>query len=287
MRNLRLVLRYDGTDFQGWQTQPGFRTVQETLETAVAVVSRDERVRANASGRTDAGVHALGQVVNFYSPTRLGCDVLVKAINANLPADVCVRTCDEVPQAFCANKDAVAKTYRYVIYDGRPHDPFSRRYACHSRRPLDAGAMLRASRCLLGRHDFRSFETEWPNRLSSIRTIGRLDVARAGEFVRIDVTADGFLYNMVRAIAGTLMQVGRGYWPVERVAEILEAGDRRVAGPTAPAAGLFLVRVMYPDRLRLPPDAGDERGGGDAAPNAEAHQLEDHPGGADGNRRVG
>jgi tRNA pseudouridine38-40 synthase len=229
----------------------------------------------------------LGLVVIFYSPHRLVCYVLVNAIIANLPADVCVRTCDEVPQAFCANKDAVAKTYRYVIYDGRPHDPFSRRYACHSRRPLDAGAMLRASRCLLGRHDFRSFETEWPNRLSSIRTIGRLDVARAGEFVRIDVTADGFLYNMVRAIAGTLMQVGRGYWPVERVAEILEAGDRRVAGPTAPAAGLFLVRVMYPDRLRLPPDAGDESGGAQTEPDAELLQLEDHPGGAGDDRRVG
>jgi tRNA pseudouridine38-40 synthase len=110
----------------------------------------------------------------------------------------------------------------------------------------------------MGRHDFRSFETEWPNRLSSIRTITRLDVVRAGEFIRIDVTADGFLYNMVRAIAGTLMQVGRGYWPAERVAEILAAGDRRLAGPTAPAAGLFLMRVTYPDQLRLPPDPGGE-----------------------------
>src|SRR5579885_1596441 len=151
MRNLRMVLRYDGTDFRGWQTQPGLRTVQETLERAVAAVTRDDRVRANASGRTDSGVHAVGQVVNFYSATRLGCDVLVKAVNAHLPADVCVRACDEVPQAFCANKDAVRKTYRYVIYDGRPHDPFLGRYACHSRRPLDTDAMRRASRCLLGR----------------------------------------------------------------------------------------------------------------------------------------
>jgi tRNA pseudouridine38-40 synthase len=258
MRNLRLLLRYDGTEFQGWQTQPGFRTVQQTLEQAIAAVTREARVRANASGRTDAGVHALGQVVNFYSATRLGCDVLVKAINANLPADVCVRTCDEVPQSFCANKDAAAKTYRYVIYDGRPHDPFSRRYACHSRQSLDADRMLAASRCLVGRHDFRSFETEWPNRLSSVRTVSRLDVARSGEFIRLEITADGFLYNMVRAIAGTLMQVGRGHWPPERVAEILAAGDRRVAGPTAPAAGLFLVRVYYPDELRLPRDPGDE-----------------------------
>lgn len=252
MRNLRFLLRYDGTEFQGWQTQPKFRTVQETLEDAIASVTQEPRVRANASGRTDAGVHAIGQVVNFYSATKLPCDVLVKAVNANLPPDVCVRRCDEVPQSFCANKDAVAKTYRYVIYDGRPHDPFSRRYACHSRKALDADAMQRASRCLLGRHDFRCFETEWPNRLSSVRTILRLAVTRGGEFVTIDVEADGFLYNMVRAIAGTLMQVGRGAWPEAKVAEVLAAGDRCEAGPTAPPEGLFLLRVTYPEPLALP-----------------------------------
>jgi tRNA pseudouridine38-40 synthase len=257
MRNLRMMLRYDGTEFQGWQTQPGYRTVQETLENAIAAVTRC-RVRANASGRTDAGVHALGQVVNFYSGTRLTCGTLVKAVNANLPADVCVRLCDEVPQAFCANKDAARKTYRYVIYDGRPHDPFSRRYACHSRQPLDADRMLAASRCLVGRHDFRSFETEWPNRLSSVRTVSRLDVTRSGEFIRLEITADGFLYNMVRAIAGTLMQVGRGAWPEGRVREVLEAGDRRLAGPTAPPEGLFLLRVTYPGPLALPVE--DARG---------------------------
>ncbi len=260
MRNLRFLLRYDGTEFQGWQTQPKFRTVQETLEAAIASVTQETRVRANASGRTDAGVHALGQVVNFYSATKLPCEMLVKAVNANLPPDVCVRRCDEVPQSFCANKDAVAKTYRYVIYDGRPHDPFSRRYACHSRKALDADTMLRASRCLLGRHDFRCFETEWPNRLSSVRTILRLDVARAGEFVTLEVEADGFLYNMVRAIAGTLMQVGRGAWPEDRVAEVLAAGDRRLAGPTAPPTGLFLLRVTYPDRFRMPGGVEAEEG---------------------------
>jgi tRNA pseudouridine38-40 synthase len=248
MRNLRLLLRYDGTDFAGWQVQPGFRTVQEVLETAIAAVTR-ERIRANASGRTDAGVHALGQVVNFYSATRLGCDVLVKAINAHLPADVAVRFCDEVPQAFCANKDAVRKTYRYVIYDGRPHDPFLGRYAWHHRRPLDAEAMAVAARSLVGRHDFRSFETDWPNRLSSVRTVFRCDVARFGETIRLEVEADGFLYNMVRAIAGTLAQVGRGYWPADRMGAILVARDRTIAGPTAPAHGLFLQRVSYPDHV--------------------------------------
>lgn len=254
MRNLRFVLKYDGTAFQGWQTQPGCRTVQETFEKAIAAVTQETRVRANTSGRTDAGVHALGQVANVYSGTRLSLPILLKAVNANLPPDMCVRHCDEVPQAFCANKDAVRKTYRYVIYDGRPHDPFRRRLAYHSRRPLDDAAMARAARCLLGRHDFRSFETNWPNRLSSIRTITQLNVARYHECVTVDVEADGFLYNMVRAIVGTLLQVGRGAWPEERVATVLAAEDRRVAGATAPPEGLYLLRVTYPAPWALPTD---------------------------------
>ena len=258
MRNLRLVLRYDGTDFRGWQTQPGFRTVQETLEAAIRAVTCEGRVRANASGRTDSGVHALGQVANFYSATKLSCGTLVKAVNSKLPADVCVRTCDDVPESFCSIRDAVRKTYRYVIYDGRMHDPFARRYAAHSRRPLDADAMRRAGQCLLGRHDFRCFETEWPNRLSSVRTITRLAVCRLGEQVWVDVEADGFLYNMVRAIAGTLMQVGRGAWPESQVGDVLRGMDRRLAGPTAPPEGLFLLRVTYPGALRLPQDDARE-----------------------------
>ena len=254
MRNLRFVLRYDGTDFAGWQTQPGLRTVQGTFQTAFAEITREPHVRANASGRTDAGVHAIGQVVNVYTATRIGCNALAKAVNSQLPVDVCVRTCDEVPESFCANMDALRKTYRYVLYDGRMHDPFRQQYALHVRRPLDADAMRRASRCLVGRHDFRCFESNWPNRLSSVRTISRISVCRVGETVWFDVEADGFLYNMARAIVGTLVQVGLGTWPEARVAEVLAAMDRKLAGPTAPACGLFLLRVTYPDELKLPPD---------------------------------
>ena len=252
VRNLRLVIRYDGTDFAGWQRQPGLRTVEETLETAIREITREPRVRPNVSGRTDAGVHAVAQVVNVYSTTRLPCDIFVKGINAKLPDDVVVRSCDDVPQSFCANKDAVRKTYRYVVCDGGPRDPFLRRYAGHCWHRLDVDAMARAAACLVGRHDFRCFETEWPNRMSSTRTITRLTVSRFGETVWIDAEADGFLYNMVRAIAGTLMQVGRGHWPESRVAEILQSGDRRKAGPTAPPEGLFLLRVAYPNHLKLP-----------------------------------
>lgn len=246
VRNLKLIIRYDGTEFYGWQTQPGRRTVQETIEKAIAEITQAERVRLNCSGRTDSGVHAVGQVANVYLATKLSCEALLKAINAKLPDDVSVREVCEMPQSFCANKDAVRKMYRYVIQDGRLHDPFMRRHAWFVRQNLDAEAMSRASKCLLGKHDFRCFETEWPNRLTSVRTITGLRVSRLGEFIWIDVEADGFLYNMVRAIAGTLVQVGRGFWPEQQVEDVLKAMDRRLAGPTAPPVGLFLMRVTYP-----------------------------------------
>src|SRR5947199_1460826 len=175
MRNIKLTLSYDGTDFFGWQTQPGFRTVQETLETAIAALT-GERAHANASGRTDTGVHAVGQVVNFYTTSQHSPDVFIRALNAHLPADVVVREAAEVPQAFDANRDAKRKLYRYVIHDGSVPDLFLRKYCCQSRHPLDAAAMRRAAEPLRGRHDFHSFETDWPNRISSVRTITHLAV---------------------------------------------------------------------------------------------------------------
>jgi tRNA pseudouridine38-40 synthase len=248
MRNLKLTLSYDGSDFNGWQTQPEFRTVQETLEKAITAVT-SKKVYANASGRTDAGVHAIGQVVNFYSDTRLAPEVLLRALNAHLPDDVAVSDCCDATQSFDANKDALRKLYRYVILDSPVRSPFMHRYAAMSRHRLDAPAMARASQCLVGRHDFHSFETEWPNRLTSIRTVTQLSVNRVGAYVWIDVEADGFLYNMVRAVAGTLINVGRGYWPEEKVVAILNAEDRAEAGPTAPARGLFLMRVTYSEGI--------------------------------------
>ena len=245
MRNFKLILSYDGTDFQGWQTQPGCRTVQETLESALAKLTREAKVRVNASGRTDAGVHAAGQVANFHSALTVPIAKLRGAINAHLPDDVVVQSVEEVPAAFDANRDAVSKLYCYVIHDGPTVNPFLRRYYYHSKHTLDEAAMARAALPLIGTHDFHSFETEWPNRASSVRTITHLGVNRKGETIWIDVEADGFLYNMVRAIAGTLMNVGRGFWPESKVAAILNAADRTLAGPTAPAAGLFLVRVSY------------------------------------------
>jgi tRNA pseudouridine38-40 synthase len=244
MRNIKLLLSYDGTDFCGWQRQPDRRTVQQTLEEALDRLT-GVAPPTTASGRTDAGVHALGQVVHFYTASRHAPEVFVKALNALLPRDVRVLEAAEVPQAFHATLDAKAKLYRYVIDNGRVADPFQLRYSWHVYPPLDAEAMDRAAQVLKGRHDFHSFETHWPNRTSSVRTITQAAVRRLGDSVRIEVEADGFLYNMVRAIAGTLVLVGSGRWPEARVAEALAAEDRSRAGPTAPPQGLFLVRVRY------------------------------------------
>lgn len=244
MRNIKLTLSYDGSDFNGWQMQPGYRTVQEILEKAIQDLTGEE-IHANASGRTDSGVHAVGQVVNFHTDASYSPDRLLAALNARMPADVVIRQAEEATQAFDANRDAKRKLYRYVVHDGPVPDPFMRRYCHHTKRRLDLEAMRLAAEPLKGRHDFHSFETDWPNRASSVRTITHLSLNRLGDWIWLDVEADGFLYNMVRAIAGTLINVGRGYWPIAQVAEILGAEDRKEAGPTAPAQGLFLVRVTY------------------------------------------
>lgn len=244
MRNLKIVLSYDGTDFNGWQIQPGLRTVQETLELAIEQIT-GKRSKANASGRTDAGVHAVGQVVNFRTESAITPASFVKALNVKLPEDVSVRSCEEVGLEFDANRDAVRKMYRYVLRDNAVRDPFLRKYYSVCYHKLNVAAMHQAGQVMVGTHDFHSFETHWPNRVSSVRTITHLSVNRAGEYIWIDVEADGFLYNMVRTIAGTLINVGRGYWDDEKIAQIVKAEDRREAGPTAPATGLFLMRVSY------------------------------------------
>jgi tRNA pseudouridine38-40 synthase len=244
MRNIKLTLSYDGTAFFGWQTQPGFRTVQETLETAITKLT-GETAFANASGRTDTGVHALAQVVNFKSETKHPPETITRAVNAHLPEDLVVKSAEDVPLDFDACRHARRKLYRYVLHLGRVPDLFLRRYAWHVPFALDVPAMKEAARCLVGTHDFHSFETEWPNRQTSVRTVFHLGLSHCRDLVWLDIEADGFLYNMVRSIAGTLVNVGRGYWPAALVQAILKAEDRRQAGPTAPAHGLFLVRVTY------------------------------------------
>lgn len=249
MPTFKLTLAYDGTAYAGWQVQPGQVTIQGALEDAVAKIT-GRSVRMIASGRTDAGVHALAQVASFHVDTRLPAHQLQAAINAHTPHDIWISELIEVPPGFHAIRDAVRKRYRYVIQDGPQRDVFSRAYAWHVRQPLDARAMRDAARMLLGRHDCASFQTAGSERVTTVRTITHASIERqsgwhpAGRIV-FEIEADGFLYNMVRNIVGTLVDVGRGERPVAWVADVLAARDRTVAGMTAPPQGLFLVRVDY------------------------------------------
>jgi tRNA pseudouridine38-40 synthase len=247
LRTLKLTICYDGSDYAGWQAQPDQPTIQGLLEKAFAQVTGEQRT-AVGSGRTDAGVHALGQVVSIDTESSLPAERLLRALNAHLPDDIAVLSIDDARPGFHAIRDAVRKRYRYLIHDGSVRDVFSRRYAWHYRQRLDDRAMQQGAQHLLGTHDFRSFESHWPNRESSIRTVHELTVERSAsqpDQVRVEIEADGFLYNMVRAIVGTLVEVGRGARPVAWPGEVLAALDRSAAGVTAPAHGLFLVQVWY------------------------------------------
>jgi tRNA pseudouridine38-40 synthase len=249
MRTLKLILAYDGTEYAGWQSQPHGFTLQDALESAIARITGGA-LRVTASGRTDAGVHALGQVVSFITESRLSLDVLHRALNAHLPRDIVVLSVDEVREGFHAIRDAKRKRYRYVIQDGPIGDVFRRRFAWHVFAHLHVAAMQRAAQSLVGTHDFCSFQSAGADRETTVRTLFEISLERgrgAGEedVITLEIEADGFLYNMVRTIVGTLVQVGRGTQPESWPGEVLRALDRRAAGQTAPPHGLFLVDVKY------------------------------------------
>jgi tRNA pseudouridine38-40 synthase len=248
MSTFRLTLAYDGTDFAGWQWQPGRRTVQGEMEAALERIT-GQPTKCIASGRTDAGVHALGQVVSFVSPTRHSPEVLVRALNAELPDDMLVFEVARAADGFHAQRHAVRKRSRYLIEDGRCRDLFDRKHLWHIYQRLDVAAMQAAATPLVGTHDFASFQTTGSSRLTTVRTVFDLLVERRQaertERVIIEVEADGFLYNMVRNIVGTLVAVGKGKQPPNWPAEALRQCDRTKAGMTAPPQGLFLVGVQY------------------------------------------
>ncbi|MCU0959612.1 MAG: tRNA pseudouridine(38-40) synthase TruA [Pirellulaceae bacterium] len=244
----RLTLAYDGTAYAGWQVQPGARTIQGTLEQALARIV-GAAVRVTGSGRTDAGVHALGQVASFNCDTHLSPDDLCRALNACTPPDVWIRSLHVAPAGFHARRDAVAKRYRYVLQTGPQRDVFCRHLVWHLPRALDVARMRTAAADLVGCHDFRSFEAAGAPRQTSVRTIHALTLEpyRCHEIpsLAVEVEADGFLYNMVRNIVGSLVLVGRGEQPPEWLRDVLAARDRKLAGPTAPAQGLLLLHVSY------------------------------------------
>ena len=248
MQTYKLTLAYDGTDYSGWQVQLNGTAVQEIVERAVERIF-GEKARVHGSGRTDAGVHALGQVAHFHVPkakAKIPPASLRGALNGALPRDVRVLKVERAAAGFHARFEAHEKTYRYQIFCGDVMDPFVRRWAAHSPRPLDVTAMRRAARVLAGRHDFAAFAAN-PRREqeTTVRTLKRLSVARRGKLVTITAVADGFLYKMVRSLAGALLRVGTGKLTAADIERILKSKTRTARVETAPPQGLFLVKVRY------------------------------------------
>ena len=267
MPNLKVILSYDGTDFAGWQVQPGLATVQGTLASAIGRLS-GENVLPQGSGRTDSGVHALAQVASFATVSTIPIENWALALNHILPAAIRVLEVAEVPPDFHARKSARAKTYRYRIHRGSVCPPFLARYVWHYPYPLDEAAITEAASLVAGRHDFTSFAAVDPERVarmavseesdrelsgdvpaavatSNVREIFSSEWTRDGDELIYTVRGNGFLHHMVRNLVGTFVLVGKGTVSYEDFSHILESRDRSAAGPTAPASGLFLVNVEY------------------------------------------
>ena len=257
MRNLKLILSYDGADFAGWQVQPGLPTVQGALASAIGRLS-GENVLPQGSGRTDAGVHALAQIATFTTASPIPVENWQRALNDMLPASIRVLEVAEVAPDFHARKSARAKTYRYRMYRGAICPPFLARYVWHYPYPLDEPAMAAAAGVVVGEHDFTSFAAVDPERVDrmaaeegsehavdNVRTIFSSEWTREGEEWIYTVRGSGFLHHMVRNLVGTFLLVGKGTVSRENFRRILEARERSAAGPTAPAAGLYLLAVEY------------------------------------------
>jgi tRNA pseudouridine38-40 synthase len=252
VRALKLVLQYDGTNYGGWQVQDNALTIQELLEKALATVLQD-KIRVSAASRTDAGVHALAQVGAFRTSDPFPARKLFRALNGILPSDIRVIEIAEVDEGFVP-RYAKQKTYRYALGCGEYLSPFQSRYAWHVREKLDFEAMQAAAKACIGKHDFTSFTAAGGGEKSHVRTILGIDFGSGGivstcagdeEVYHFDITADAFLYKMVRNIVGTLVEVGRGKIEPAEIPRIIEAKDRPLAGPTAPAHGLCLIKVEY------------------------------------------
>ena len=245
IRNLKLTLAYDGTRFVGWQRQAAGESIQGLLEDALARFEGSP-VSVHGAGRTDAGVHALGQVASVQLTCRHDCSTLLRAVNVQLPPDVRVLKIDDAPPDFHARFSARAKTYRYQIRNAAIASPFERDYVWHVPEALDDEAMQRGAGWLIGTHDFASFRSVGNEPATTVRTITRSSISRdASGLVTYEIEGDGFLRHMVRAIVGTLVEVGRRWRDPETIRQLLAGGRRADAGATAPPHGLFLVRVDY------------------------------------------
>lgn len=246
MRNMKLTLEYDGSRFFGFQRQKGRRTVQSELEKALRKLFIKRTKISSASGRTDAGVHATGQVVNVKTDSTIPLFKIQLGLNTYLPEDLAVVRIEEMPDSYHARFQAKRKRYEYAVWNHKVRSPLQRSRAYHFPYDLDMVLMQNAAKLLVGRHDFKSFQAKWSDgRSDSVRTIHRLGIKKEASEVRFVVEGDGFLYNMVRNIVGTLLFVGCGKISLKDFKEIIRKRDRRHAGPTVPAHGLVLVGVVY------------------------------------------
>ena len=245
MKNIKIIIQYDGTNYHGWQIQKNAVTVQETLEKALGKLFKCEPPKVTGCGRTDTGVHAKRYVCNFMSNTSIPCKNLPAAINTKLPSDIVCLSAEEAPENFDSRFHAKKKTYSYYIKNSALPDAFSKNYVWHFKYKLDTDKMKKAAEAFLGTHDFLGFAASGFTVKTTIRTIYSLDIEKTGDVVAIHITGDGFLYNMVRIIAGTLAFVGTGKIRAEEMEDIINSRDRKRAGITAPASGLFLSEVYY------------------------------------------
>lgn len=244
VRNIKLVIAYDGTAYHGWQTQLNKATIQETIEYAISTVMK-QKIDLTGSGRTDSGVHALGQVANFKADTKIPEDKIKIAINANLPSDIRILDSTDVAMDFNSRFDAHDKTYMYQIYNHRVSSPFFSRYSCFVPQVLDIEKMEEALKMIVGTHDFKGFMASGSQVKTTIRTVYDVRLMKDRYLIKIYIKGNGFLYNMVRIIAGTLIDVGKGLKDISCIEEAFTEKDRSVLGQTAVPEGLFLMEVNY------------------------------------------
>ena len=245
-RRIRLIVAYDGTNYVGWQLQENGVSVQQKLNEALFAVT-GEQIRVHGSGRTDSGVHARAQVAHFDTEARMPADKFAIAMNMRLPRDIRVLYSEEAPEEFHARFSAKNKTYRYTLQLGPHADVFCRDTALHVHTPLNLEQMQAAAQDALGEHDFFAFMSAGSKLEHTVRTIFRSEWSQSGQFLYYDVSANGFLYNMVRILVGTMLEIGSGKLPQDSIAKAINSKNRADAGPTAPPQGLALMRVQYAD----------------------------------------
>ncbi len=244
MRNIKLIISYDGTNYSGWQSQSNGVTIQDKIERAIYKVLR-EKIRVTGASRTDAGVHARMQVANFKTESTLPLANIINGINRNLPRDIAIRKGKETSIGFHSQYHAKSKLYRYTVTNQSPVSPFEKDYVLSVRKPLNVDDMKREARHLKGLQDFSSFQGARSKRDNTIREIYSIEINKRGKTIYIDVEANGFLYNMMRIIAGTLIGIGRGHLKKDSIKRILAKKRREYAGMTVPAKGLCLMKVRY------------------------------------------